>query len=475
MEKGSRRLQYLATVSETLVYASVGTVMGWASPMTQRLQRDGYVSGDEASWLASVNSLAIVAGSLAVSLMVDSRLGRKWSLLAAGAPLAAQWLLLGLSFQPGVLIAARFVAGLGVGVATSVGPMYLAEVAEPAIRGLITTLLQVVQNVGMLFAYALGPYASYGAVSGACAVFPVLFLVTFFWMPETPYHLLSRGRREDALKALLRVRGKTDPAGVEEELSGMERAVWEQRQRRRNPLLELRELCSRARHLRAVLVAAGLFFFQTACGMVSVSSYATAIFDGVDAGLDPDVSVMVLAVVQIVVNLAASLVVDRVGRRPLLAASFCGCAAAMAAVGAYFYLQNAAKADVSALGWLPLTALIFFYVFYSFGAGPLPWMALGEVFAPEVKGVAISVVGVFVGLMVFLFVKVFPLAAQSLGDYTVFWAEAVFSALGAVFVLLVVPETKGKSLLEISQQMGHTSSQQPLAESQQSGLDLKSS
>ncbi|XP_049813056.1 facilitated trehalose transporter Tret1-like [Schistocerca nitens] len=473
MEKGSRRMQYLATLSETLVYASAGTVMGWASPMTQRLDSDGYVNADEVSWLASVNNLAIIAGSLAVSLMVDSSLGRKWSLMAAGVPLAVQWLMLGLSSNPGVLIAARFVGGLGVGVATSVGPMYLAEVAEPAVRGLITTLLQVVQNMGILYMYALGPYVSYGGISGACVVLPLLFMITFCWMPETPYHLLSRGRREDAIKSLLRIRGKTDPDGIQEELESMERAVSEQLRQRRNPLAELRELLRRARHLRGLLVAGGLFFFQIASGMVSVSSYATSIFDSVDAGLDPNVSVMLLAVVQIVVNLAASLVVDRLGRRPLLVASFAGCAASMAVVGAYFYLQNATDTDVSTLGWLPLTALIVYYVFYSFGAGPLPWMALGEVFAPEVKGVAISLVGVFVGLMVFLFVKVFPLAAAALGDHVVFWAEAAFAALGAVFVLVVVPETKGKSLLQITQEMGHSSSQHPIAASDSPSTDLK--
>ncbi|XP_049961859.1 facilitated trehalose transporter Tret1-like [Schistocerca serialis cubense] len=419
MKKGSRRMQYLATLSETLVYASAGTVMGWASPMTQRLENDGYVNADEVSWLASVNNLAIIAGSLAVSLMVDSPLGRKWSLMAAGVPLAVQWLMLGLSSNPGVLIAARFVAGLGVGVATSVGPMYLAEVAEPAVRGLFTTLLQVVQNMGILYMYALGPYVSYGGISGACVVLPLLFMITFCWMPETPYHLLSRGRREDAVKSLLRIRGKTDPDGIQEELESMERAVSEQLRQRRNPLEELRELLRRARHLRGLLVAGGLFFFQIASGMVSVSSYATAIFDSVDAGLDPNVSVMLLAVVQIVVNLAASL------------------------------------------------------VFYSFGAGPLPWMTLGEVFAPEVKGVAISLVGVFVGLLVFLFVKVFPLAAAALGDHVVFWAEAAFAALGAVFVLVVVPETKGKSLLQITQEMDHSSSQHPPAASDTSSTDLK--
>jgi SP family facilitated glucose transporter-like MFS transporter 8 len=119
-----------------------------------------------------------------------------------------------------------------------------------------------------------------------------------------------------------------------------------------------------------------------------------------------------------------------------------------------FFKLRAWKYDVSSLGWLPLSSLCLYFIVFSLGFGPIPWLMLGELFAPEVKGIAGSVVSSISWWLTFLVTFVFTDVVNLIGEGVTFWVFAGFCAVGVIFVAIFVPETKGKSLEEIQREMG---------------------
>lgn len=215
-------------------------------------------------------------------------------------------------------------------------------------------------NVGTLLEYCVGPYLSFVNLAFVSAAVPVLFFATFIWMPESPYFLLMRGRREEAETSLLRLRGLKEPSAVKAELEAMDSAV--RLRASDGGGSSLKELFVHRGNRRSLLLCWGLMFFQMSSGILAFLAYATDIFLRSGSSLDADVSAMVLGAVQLLGGVVASMLVDRAGRRPLLLVSCVGCAASLAAEGCYFYIKDVAGVDVSGLGWLPLTALIAFLV-----------------------------------------------------------------------------------------------------------------
>ncbi|GLG94902.1 Facilitated trehalose transporter Tret1 [Gryllus bimaculatus] len=175
-------------------------------------------------------------------------------------------------------------------------------------------------------------------------------------------------------------------------------------------------------------------------GINAVIFYCQDIFENAGSTIPDAVAAIIVGVVQVVATLAAASLVDRAGRRPLLLVSAGLMALCQATLGLCLKLPDALP------GWLALVAVGVFIIAFSLGCGPLPWMMLGEIFAPEgtASGLAVTLNWVIVFAVTFAF----PPANDALGGVTFFFFAAV-CALGFAFVLAVVPETKGKTLQEI--------------------------
>ena len=156
---------------------------------------------------------------------------------------------------------------------------------------------------------------------------------------------------------------------------------------------------------------------------------------------------------QVFATFFASLVVDRLGRRILLIVSAFAMASCTIVMGAYFYMQDLDPHEMESLGWLPVTALCIFIVTFSIGFGPVPWLMLGEVFGQDVKGLAGSLSGTLNWLIAFIVTKTFSNLVTAINTGPTFWLYSVLSVVGAFFVIFVVPETKGKTLNEIQEQL----------------------
>lgn len=209
----------------------------------------------------------------------------------------------------------------------------------------------------------------------------------------------------------------------------------------------------RTESLRSAFIAIGLMFFQQMSGINAVIFYSNTIFKDSGSDLDPGVSTIIVGVIQVVATFVSSLVVDKLGRRLLLLFSIVVMGICLCGLGVFFYLLDANSDAIGSLGWLPITSLCLFMVAFSLGFGPVPWLMAGELFAPDIKGFLGAIAGTFNWLLAFVITKFFANFKEAMGNGPTFWLFMVFCAIGFVFVLLFVPETKGKSFQAIQDQI----------------------
>ncbi|XP_068083518.1 facilitated trehalose transporter Tret1 [Anabrus simplex] len=440
----------------TFAFLTCGTFTGWPSSSCPKLMAKDSpfpVSSDQCSWIIAFLAFGNICGPIPTGYLANV-LGRKTVLALSSVPFVVSWLIVTLAQSVEQLYAARFIAGVGYGIAFTVGPMYISEVTENRIRGSMVTLFQVMFNLGTLFEYSVGPYIPYGTLALSSAVFPLIFLVTFVWMPESPYHLLAKDRKEAAERCLMKLRGKRKPEGVKEELHMMLMTVEIQRHDQGSVL----DLARSRGNRRAFFIVIALIAIQNFSGIQPILSYTSSIFASSGSGIDANMSAIIFGVVNVLVSVASAALVDRAGRRPLLLVSCAGSSACMLGLGVYFYFAHIIE-NSDYLDWIPLALVLIYIVMYMIGLGPLPWAVAGEIFPNNVKGYAISFVSVFNALLSLVTVKLFQVLTDAVGEYVVFWIFAICCALGTAVVFIFLPETKGKSLLEIHKEMNKIKSE----------------
>ncbi|XP_066598763.1 facilitated trehalose transporter Tret1-like isoform X2 [Prorops nasuta] len=260
--------QWIAAMSANVAMLSCGMLFGWASPTLPKLlsgEDQLRLNSDEGAWAISMLSFGCAVGPLLSCLLVD-RIGRKWSLLWMTVPNLASWLIIGLADSAGLLYAGRFVGGIAVGGTYSLMPMYLGEVAEDRIRGGLGTLMLSMLNSGMLFAFSVGPWVSRQTLCVIAVIPPLIFLLTFLWMPETPYYLIMKNNEDKAEKSLIWLRQNSN---VTEELDEIRINVERQSQNDSSVF----ELIKSVGNRKALYISGGLLFVQQFCGVNPLQSY----------------------------------------------------------------------------------------------------------------------------------------------------------------------------------------------------------
>ena len=156
---------------------------------------------------------------------------------------------------------------------------------------------------------------------------------------------------------------------------------------------------------------------------------------------------------QVLATFVSTLVVDKLGRRILLLISASIMSICTLLMGVYFFKQSRDINSVTSINWLPVSCLCIFIIVFSLGYGPVPWIALGEMFAPEIKAVAGSITGTCNWLLAFLITKTFVSLETLIGNGETFWVFSGLTVLGIFFVIFWLIETKGKSLHEIQDEL----------------------
>ncbi|ELU13201.1 hypothetical protein CAPTEDRAFT_1723 [Capitella teleta] len=449
----------------------LGFTFGFSSPAIPDLE--DRLGPEETSWFGSVVTLGAVMGAPLGAVVIE-KLGRKGTLIAVNVPYGLGWLcIIVAELLPDkgllpMLLVGRILCGLAVGVTAGAQPIYVAEVATKQLRGLLGTSLQLTINIGILIMFALGLtlYYRFLAIIPCCV--SVLMVLAMAFMPETPRHLVNKGRDDDALKALRWLRGPDfDCRG---ELIEIQQNLATQPKQS----LHISEF-TRREVLRPLIIAVGLMVFQDASGINAVLFYADGIMEQAGFEGKGGLASVVIAIILVVMVFPASALTDRAGRKTLLIISQVFIVISLVTFGLYFYLSS--EHEMTGLSALSMTSLIVYISAFCLGMGPIAYVVVGEIFPMRVRGVATSITVCLHWIVAFIITKTFSIMLTSLQPYGTFWFYAGTGLVGLIFTVIIVPETKGKSLEEIEASFSRKTSdkKRPLAERGEEDVDDRTS
>jgi len=431
-------------------------VIGGAKPFFQRYFQ--LTSESSIGWANSCALVGCLVGAMAAGVLSD-RFGRRRLLVAAACLFAVTSLGNALAGTFSVFIAWRILGGVAIGLASSLSPMYISEIAPAALRGRLVSINQLTIVIGILLAqvvnWSLVRHLPAGATDafirnswfgqqgwrwmfGLTAVPSVLFFLGMFLVPESPRWLAARGRRAEALAVLHRLGGARYAAEADREISlslaepGARSAGW-------------RDLAE-PRLRRVLILGVGLAVFQQWCGINVIFNYAEEIFRA--AGYDISgvlTNIAWTGSVNMLFTFAALGSVDKLGRRPLMLFGAAALAVIYTAMGACFASQTRG---------LPVLVLVLAAIgCYAMSLAPVTWVVISEVFPNRVRGAAMSFAVMALWTACFLLTYSFPHLNATLGPAGTFWLYAAICAAGFLFLWFGLPETKGKSLEEIEKDL----------------------
>lgn len=382
-------------------------------------------------------ALGCIVGCLVAGKLADLY-GRKPGLSVAALIFAISSL--GMAFAPSLtfFVFMRFAAGIGVGMASMLSPMYIAEVSPAAVRGRNVAINQLTIVIGILITnlvnYQLADYGpeAWRWMFGLGVIPAILFFIGVLWLPESPRWLIKVGENEKARKVLLKI-GSPDFANqtildVEKTTTGGEKPslkmVFEKSVR------------------PAVIVGITLAVFQQLCGINVVFNYTSTIFESVGADLDRQLfETVAIGAVNLFFTLFAMWQVDKLGRRPLMLTGSLGLSIVYIALA--FLLQNQASPGLVSVFVLLAIAM------YASSLAPVTWVLISEIFPNKIRGLASSVAVVSLWGAYFILVFTFPVLAKYLGTFGPFYLYAAICFIGFLFIKSKVKETKGQTLEEL--------------------------
>ncbi|XP_075695803.1 solute carrier family 2, facilitated glucose transporter member 5-like isoform X1 [Rhinoderma darwinii] len=391
-------------------------------------------------------------GSLLVGPLV-TKIGRKGTLLVNNIFSIVPAILMGTSvlaksFE--VIIASRLVIGICAGLSSNVVPMYLGEMSPKNLRGGIGVMPQLLITIGIVMAQIFGIRIILGnpdgwpillALTGIPAVVQLIFLPFF---PESPrYTLLQKGKEEKAKKALQRLRGWDDVDGEIKEI------YQEDQSEKAEGRLSVGNLCT-FRPLRWQLISIIVMNMgQQLSGINAVYYYADTIYS--QAGVEDEIVQYVTVAtgsVNVVMTLAAIFIVDSWGRRLLLLLGFGICCTACVVLTIALVFQT----TVSWMPYLSIACIFIYVIGHAIGPSSIPYVITTEMFRQASRPAAFMVAGSVHWLCNFIVGLIFEYLRKGLGSYCFVLFAAICLAT-FLFIFFVVPETKGKTFLEISQLM----------------------
>lgn len=401
--------------------------------------------------------LGCLIGACTCGWMAD-RMGRKRLLIGSALVFFVSSVATGWFNDFSLFLAARFFGGVGIGIASGLSPMYIAEVAPTAIRGRLVSLNQLTIVFGILFAQIVNwqiadpipadftPADIAASWNGqmawrwmfwATAVPSAVFFVLAFFIPESPRWLAMEARHKEAAAILSKIGG--------EYYADKELAAFEEAYRQHVNSGGVRMLFSRPMR-RVLLLGVVVAVFQQWCGTNVIFNYAQEIFQsaGYSVG-DVLFNIVITGMANVVFTFVAINTIDRLGRKTLMLIGAGGLCVIYAILGACYYFHIT--------GFFMVVLVVAAIACYAMTLGPCTWVLLAEIFPNRVRAVAmgVSTFALWTGCSTLTYT--FPFLNKALGSYGTFWIYGGVCLAGFIFVAFMLPETKGKSLEELEKEL----------------------
>ncbi|XP_077287203.1 facilitated trehalose transporter Tret1-like [Arctopsyche grandis] len=441
--------QIILTLAASLAYLSIGLVRGYSSsalPSMDDTNPELLPSVEAHSWAGSIPPVGALFGSL-VSGPLMQRAGRRMTILVSAPAWTAAWTCIAFAESLPILLIGRALSGFCVGLVLPATQVYVSECSSPGIRGRLGSVPALFMSAGILFSYILGYWLTWRTLAWCSAAAALIIFFFLYPLPESPIWLSTEGKHTDAERSLkwlklplthesiqLRPQNNDPEKNKNQVETSMDKSLF------------TKEVFFSAGVLKPLGIGLALLAFQQISGIDAVIFFTVEIFKSSGSSLNDHLATIIVGVVQLASNSVSLLLVDRVGRKPLLMASGTITSIAMAAMGISFYID---LKQHPALGYLPLISLIVFMVGFSLGFGCIPFLLLGELFATKHRGSLSAIAGSFNLFTMFVVIKTYHSLQGLLTSAGTFWMYSLFCAVSVAFVALCVPETKGITLEEI--------------------------
>ncbi len=459
------------TIRVALTVALGGFLMGFdasvISGVVGFIEPEFELSKFELGW--AVASLTLTSTlAMMVSGPISDRFGRRPVLKAAALLFTVSALASAVAPDYITLVVARMLGGFGVGAALIIAPMYIAELAPAGLRGRLVSFNQLNIVIGISAAYfsnylilslgqsdvawaealRLGDW-SWRWMLGVEALPAIFYFFALLFVPESPRWLVMKGRDGDALGILEQVSGREQ---AEEDLGAVRESLDAEAGEEKG---SLRELFQPAMKL-VLTIGISVAILQQITGINSVFFYAPMIFE--QSGIGTDAAFMqavMVGIVNLVFTVTAILLIDKLGRRPLLLSGLFIIASCMLLL-AWGFSSASYTPDGELVGVNPVIVLIGILGFvagFAVSLGPVMWVLFSELFPNRIRGIAISFVGLINSSISFLVQLVFPWELENFGPSTTFLIYGLFAVAGLIFVWRTLPETKGRSLEQLEAEL----------------------
>jgi len=441
-----------------LLFGYDWVVIGGAKPFYERyfdISNSPYLQG----WAMSSALIGCLIGAMGSGYLTD-RLGRKIPLITAAALFTVAAIGTGAvnHFTPFIIY--RLIGGLGIGLASAISPMYIAEISPAEMRGRLVSVNQLTIVIGILAAQIINYLIAEAVPAGATdeyilkswngqmgwrwmfwagTVPAVMFFILSFFIPESPRFLAKSGKQEAAFSILKKIGGKVyaiqEQKEIAETLQGTESKIdWK---------------VLGSKKVRPVLVLGiVLAVFQQWCGINVIFNYAEEIFTsaGYSVG-DMLFDIVITGTVNLVFTFLAIRMVDSWGRRKLMLLGSIGLAIVYLMLGTSYFFE---------LKGLAILVLVMVAIAtYAMTLAPITWVVLSEIFPNSVRGAAMAIATTALWIACFVLTYTFPILNKLLNASGTFWLYAFICLSGFLFILKKLPETKGKSLEEIENKLTH--------------------
>ncbi|KAJ6896597.1 hypothetical protein NC651_022707 [Populus alba x Populus x berolinensis] len=449
----------LASMTSVLLGYDIGVMSG----ANIYIQDDLKISDLQVALLVGTLNLYSLVGSAAAGRTSD-RIGRRYTIVMAGAIFFLGSLLMGFATNYAFLMVGRFVAGVGVGYALMIAPVYTAEVSPASSRGCLTSFPEVFINAGILLGYVsnyafskLPTNLGWRFMLGIGAIPSVFLALVVLGMPESPRWLVMQGRLGEARKVLdktsdskeesqQRLSDIKEAAGIPQDCN--DDIVHVQKQSHGEGVWK-ELLIYPTPSVRHILVCGiGIHFFQQASGIDAVVLYSPRIFEkaGITSSNDKLLATVAVGFTKTVFILVATFLLDRIGRRPLLLSSVGGMVLSLATLG--FGLTMIDHSDEK-LPWavaLSIAMVLAYVAFFSIGMGPITWVYSSEIFPLKLRAqgtsMGVAVNRVTSGVISTTFILLYK--AITIGGS--FFLFAGVATVGWLFFYACLPETRGRTL-----------------------------
>ncbi len=436
-----------------LLFGYDWVVIGGAKPFYE-VFFDISDSASAQGWVMGSAILGCLIGVLFSGSLSD-RYGRKPLMYVAAVVFIISAIGTGVSDNLAWFIAYRVLGGIGIGIASNVSPMYIAESAPTKIRGQLVSINQLTIVIGILLAQLVNwfiaePVApnenilnSWNGQMGwrwmfwAEGVLAFLFFVLLFVLPESPRWLSSKLKFAEAQKVLTQIGGASYAS---REIAILETTALEEKEKINYSMLR------KGKMPKIILVGVVIAVFQQWCGINVIFNYAQEVFSAAGYGVsDILFNIVITGVINVIFTFVGMYTVDKLGRRTLLMSGASGLVLIYALMGACYYFNIS--------GLVVLVLVLSAIACYAMTLAPVTWVVISEIFPTKVRGMAMAISTFALWGACFLLTFTFPMLNKGLGAHGTFWLYGAICLMGLIFIWKNLVETKGKSLEEIEKEI----------------------